>query len=158
MKTFKMGGVHPEENKISNDAAIEVMPVPAQMVVLMNQHLGAPATPIVQKGDKVKVGQLIGEAQAFMCANVHSPVSGTVLKVEPCKDAFGLAKPAVYINVEGDEWMETIDRTPDIKRECSLEPKQIVDKLKEMGIVGLGGATFPAHIKYSVPEGKKAEY
>lgn len=158
MKTFKMGGVHPEENKISNDAAIEVMPVPQQMVVLMNQHLGAPATPIVQKGDKVKVGQLIGEAQAFMCANVHSPVSGTVLKVEPCKDAFGLAKPAVYINVEGDEWMESIDRTPDIKRECTLEPKQIVDKLKEMGIVGLGGATFPAHIKYSIPEGKKAEY
>ncbi len=158
MKTFKMGGVHPEENKISNDAAIEVMPVPAQMVVLMNQHLGAPATPIVQKGDKVKVGQLIGEAQAFMCANVHSPVSGTVLKVEPCKDAFGLAKPAVYINVEGDEWMETIDRTPDIKRECTLEPKEIVAKLKEMGIVGLGGATFPAHIKYNVPEGKKAEY
>jgi electron transport complex protein RnfC len=153
-----MGGVHPEENKISNDAAIEVMPVPSQMVVLMNQHLGAPATPVVQKGDKVKVGQLIGEAQAFMCANVHSPVSGTVAKVEPCKDAFGLAKPAVYINVEGDEWMETIDRTPDIKRECTLEPKQIVDKLKEMGIVGLGGATFPAHIKYSIPDGKKAEY
>ena len=158
MKTFKMGGVHPEENKISNDAAIEVMPVPEQMVVLMNQHLGAPATPVVQKGDKVKVGQLIGEAQAFMCANVHSPVSGTVVKVEPCKDAFGLAKPAVYIKVEGDEWMETIDRTSDIKRECTLEPKEIVAKLKEMGIVGLGGATFPAHIKYSIPEGKKAEY
>ena len=158
MKTFKMGGVHPEENKISNDAAIEVMPVPAQMVVLMNQHLGAPATPVVQKGDKVKVGQLIGEAQAFMCANVHSPVSGTVAKVEPVKDAFGLLKPAVHITVEGDEWMETIDRTPDIKRECTLEPAAVVAKLKEMGIVGLGGATFPAHIKYSVPEGKKAEY
>lgn len=153
-----MGGVHPEENKISNDAAIEVMPVGKQMVVLMNQHFGAPATPVVQKGDKVKVGQLIGEAQAFMCANVHSPVSGTVLKVDTCKDAFGMAKPAVYINVEGDEWMETIDRTPDIKRECTLEPQLIVAKLKEMGIVGLGGATFPTHIKYSIPEGKKAEY
>ncbi|MBR2959266.1 MAG: electron transport complex subunit RsxC [Bacteroidales bacterium] len=158
MKTFRMGGVHPEENKISNDAAIEVMPVGKQMVVLMNQHLGAPATPVVQKGDKVKVGQLIGEAQTFMCANVHSPVSGTVLKVDTCKDAFGLAKPAVYINVEGDEWLETIDRTPDIKRECTLEPKEIVAKLKEMGVVGLGGATFPTHIKYSIPEGKKAEY
>ncbi len=158
MKTFKMGGVHPEENKISNDAAIEIMPVGKQMVVLMNQHLGAPATPVVQKGDKVKVGQLIGEAQAFMCANVHSPVSGTVLKIDTCKDAFGISKPAVYINVEGDEWMESIDRTPDIKRECTLEPKEIVAKLKEMGIVGLGGATFPAHIKYSIPEGKKAEY
>ena len=158
MKTFKMGGVHPEENKISNDAAIQAIPVGAQMVVLMNQHLGAPATPVVQKGDKVKVGQLIGEAQAFMCANVHSPVSGTVLKVEPVKDAFGLLKPAVHITVEGDEWLETIDRTPDIKRECTLEPAAVVAKLKEMGIVGLGGATFPAHIKYSVPEGKKAEY
>ncbi|MCR4659343.1 MAG: electron transport complex subunit RsxC [Bacteroidales bacterium] len=158
MKTFKMGGVHPEENKISREAIIEQMPLPAQVAVLMTQHLGAPATPVVAKGDKVKVGQLIGEAQAFMCANVHSPVSGTVAKVDVCKDAFGLAKPAVFINVEGDEWMESIDRTPDIKRECNLEPQAIVAKLKEMGIVGLGGATFPAHIKYNVPEGKKAEY
>lgn len=153
-----MGGVHPEENKISTTAIIEQMPLPQQVVVLMNQHLGAPATPIVAKGDKVKVGQLIGEAQTFMCANVHSPVSGTVVKVDVAKDMLGFSKPAVYINVEGDEWMESIDRTPDIKRECSLEPKEIVAKLKEMGIVGLGGATFPAHIKYSVPEGKKAEY
>lgn len=158
MKTFKMGGVHPEENKISTNAAIEQMPLPKQVAVLMNQHLGAPATPIVAKGDKVKVGQLIAEAQAFMCANIHSPVSGTVNKIDICKDMVGLPKTAIYIDVEGDEWMETIDRTPDIKRECSLEPKEIVAKLKEMGIVGLGGATFPAHIKYSVPEGKKAEY
>ena len=158
MKTFKMGGVHPEENKISTQAAIEGMPLPKQVVVLMNQHLGAPATPIVAKGDKVKVGQMIAEAQTFMCANIHSPVSGTVAKIEPCKDFVGLPKNAIYIDVEGDEWMETIDRTPDIKRECTLEPKEIVAKLKEMGIVGLGGATFPAHIKYSIPEGKKAEY
>lgn len=153
-----MGGVHPEENKISTNAVIEQMPLPSQVVVLMNQHLGAPATPIVAKGDKVKVGQLIAEAQAFMCANIHSPVSGTVNKIDTCKDIVGLPKTAIYIDVEGDEWMETIDRTPDIKRECNLEPKEIVAKLKEMGIVGLGGATFPAHIKYSVPEGKKAEY
>ena len=156
MKTFKMGGVHPEENKISTNAVIEQMPLPKQVAVLMNQHLGAPATPIVAKGDKVKVGQLIGEAQAFMCANIHSPVSGTVNKIDVCKDMTGLPKTAIYIDVEGDEWMETIDRTPDIKRENNLEPKEIVAKLKEMGIVGLGGATFPAHIKYSIPEGKKA--
>lgn len=158
MKTFKMGGVHPEENKISTNAVIEQMPLPKQVAVLMNQHLGAPATPIVAKGDKVKVGQLIAEAQTFMCANIHSPVSGTVNKIDVCKDMVGLSKNAIYIDVEGDEWMETIDRTPDIKRECSLEPKEIIAKLKEMGIVGLGGATFPAHIKYNVPESKKAEY
>ena len=158
MKTFKMGGVHPEENKISTNAVIEQMPLPTQVAILMNQHLGAPATPIVAKGDKVKVGQLIAEAQAFMCANIHSSVSGTVNKIDVCKDMTGLPKTAIYIDVEGDEWLESIDRTPDVKRECTLEPKEIVAKLKEMGIVGLGGATFPAHIKYSVPEGKKAEY
>lgn len=158
MKTFAMGGVHPEENKISASAVIEPFPLPKQVVVLMNQHLGAPATPCVAKGDKVKVGQLIGRAEAFMCANIHSPVSGTVVRVEPCKDAFGMIKPAIYINVEGDEWDESIDRTPDINHECNLDAKQIVDKLKEMGIVGLGGATFPAHIKYAIPEGKKADY
>ena len=153
-----MGGVHPEENKISTQAVIEDMPLPKQMIVLMNQHLGAPATPIVAKGDKVKVGQLIGRAEVPMCANVHSPVSGTVLKIDICKDPFGVAKPAVYINVEGDEWEESIDRSADIKRTCDLTPAEVVAKLKEMGIVGLGGATFPAHIKYSIPQGKKAEY
>ena len=158
MKTFKMGGVHPEENKISTNAVIEQMPLPTQVAILMNQHLGAPATPIVAKGDKVKVGQLIAEAQAFMCANIHSSVSGTVNKIDVCKDMTGLPKTAIYIDVEGDKWLESIDRTPDVKRECNLEPKEIVAKLKEMGIVGLGGATFPAHIKYSIPEGKKAEY
>jgi len=158
MKTFRMGGVHPEENKISTHAVIEQMPLPKQVAVLTSQHLGAPATPVVAKGDKVKVGQLIAEAQAFMCANVHSPVSGTVNKIDICKDAFGLTKTAIYIDVEGDEWVEGVDLTPDIKRECTLEPKEIVAKLKAMGIVGLGGATFPAHIKYSIPEGKKAEY
>lgn len=158
MKTFAMGGVHPEENKISTEAVIEQMPLPQQVVVLMNQHLGAPATPIVEKGDKVKVGQLIAEARTFMCANIHSPVSGTVTKIDTCKDMTGLAKQAVYIQVEGDEWMDTIDRTPEIRRECTLAPNEIVAKLKEMGMVGLGGATFPTHIKYSVPEEKKAEY
>src|SRR5574344_796213 len=131
MKTFSMGGVHPNDNKISTNAAIEEFPMPSKVVVMMNQHLGAPATPCVAKGDKVKVGQLIGKAEAFMCANVHSPVSGTVSKIDMCKDMFGIAKPAIYIDVEGDEWEESIDRSADIKRECNLEPKQIVDKLKE---------------------------
>ena len=154
-----MGGVHPEENKISTNAVIEEFPLPKTAVILMTQHLGAPATPCVAKGDTVKVGQLIGKAEAFMCANVHSPFSGTVAKIDICKDAFGLAKPAVYINVdENDVWEESIDRTPDIVRQCDLDPKQIVDKLKEMGIVGLGGATFPTHIKYNIAPDKKAEY
>ena len=158
MKTFQLGGVHPEENKLSTQASIEVFPLPKQVTVFLNQHLGAPATPIVEKGTAVKTGQLIAKAEAFVCANIHSPVSGVVSKIETVKDMFGYAKPAIVIDVEGDEWVDTVDLTPTIKREITLCKTEIVDKLKEMGIVGLGGATFPTHIKYMIPEGKKAEY
>ena len=154
-----MGGVHPEENKISTDAKIEVFPLPKQAVVFLNQHLGAPATPVVAKGDAVKTGQLIAKAEAFVCANIHSPVTGTVNKIDTMKDIFGYNKTAIVIDVaETEEWAETVDTTPDIKREITLSQKEIIDKMKEMGIVGLGGATFPTHIKYMIPEGKKAEY
>ena len=158
MKTFQMGGVHPEENKLSTQASIEVFPLPKQVTVFLNQHLGAPATPIVEKGMAVKTGQLIAKAEAFVCANIHSPVSGVVNKIDIVKDIFGYAKPAIIIDVEGDEWVDTVDLTPTIKNEITLSKTEIVDKLKEMGIVGLGGATFPTHIKYMIPEGKKAEY
>ena len=154
-----MGGVHPEENKISTNAKIEVFPLPKQAVVFLNQHLGAPATPVVAKGDAVKTGQLIAKAEAFVCANIHSPVTGTVNKIDTMKDIFGFNKTAIVIDVaETEEWVETVDTTPDIKRDITLSQKEIVDKIKEMGIVGLGGATFPTHIKYMIPEGKKAEY
>ncbi|MBQ6725172.1 MAG: electron transport complex subunit RsxC [Bacteroidales bacterium] len=159
MRTFRLGGVHPEENKISTNAKIEVFPLPKQAVVFLNQHLGAPATPVVAKGDAVKTGQLIAKAEAFVCANIHSPVTGTVNKIDTMKDIFGFNKTAIVIDVaETEEWVETVDTTPDIKRDITLSQKEIVDKIKEMGIVGLGGATFPTHIKYMIPEGKKAEY
>lgn len=158
MKTFKLGGIHPKPQKFAAHAPLEMFPLPKKGVVLLTQHIGTPAAPVVAKGDKVKVGQLLGRAEAFMCANVHSPYSGTVTEVGWAKDAGGIPRTAVYIDVEGDEWLETIDRTPEVKRECELEAPEIVAKLKEMGVVGLGGATFPTHIKYSIPEGKHADY
>ncbi|MBR3938516.1 MAG: electron transport complex subunit RsxC [Bacteroidales bacterium] len=158
MKTFPLGGIHPEENKLSTAATIEVFPLPKQVTVFLNQHLGAPATPIVEKGEKVKTGQLIAKAEAFVCANIHSPVSGTVNKIDSVKDMFGIYKNAIIIDVEGDEWVDTVDLTPNIVKDIKLSKSEIVDKIKEMGIVGLGGATFPTHIKYMIPEGKKAEY
>ena len=135
MKTFQLGGVHPEENKLSTQASIEVFPLPKQVTVFLNQHLGAPATPIVEKGTAVKTGQLIAKAEAFVCANIHSPVSGVVNKIDTVKDMFGYAKPAIVIDVEGDEWVDTVDLTSDIKREITLSKTEIVDKLKEMGII-----------------------
>ena len=158
MATFRKGGVHPEENKLARDSKIEVMPLTKKAVVFVSQHLGAPATCVVQKGDKVKVGTLLSKAEAFICANVHSPYSGTVTKVDVATDFNGFKKPAVYIDVEGDEWEDGIDTSNDIIRDIKLSSKEIIDRMKDRGIVGLGGAAFPTNVKYMIPEGKKAEF
>ena len=158
MKTFKLGGVHPPENKLSAQAAIETIALPKQAIVPIGQHLGAPATAIVKKGDEVKVGQLIAKASGFISANIHSPVSGKVFKIDNVYDSSGYRKPSIIINVDGDEWVDTIDRSPDIDANIKLSPKEITDKLNEMGIVGLGGATFPSFVKLLVPEGKKVDF
>lgn len=157
LKTFRMGGVHPLEGKLTAGKAIEQMPVPSEVVMLVSQHLGAPAECVVQKGDQVKVGQLLAKATGFVCANMHSSVSGSVTKVDKILDASGYPKPAIFISVEGDEWVDEIDRTPTVVRECNLEPKEIIDRIAAAGVVGMGGATFPTHVKLSVPPGRKAE-
>ena len=157
LKTFKLGGVHPAENKLSKDSPIEVLSVPKRVAVPVGQHLGAPAVPLVKKGDTVKVGQLIAKSGGFISANVHSPVSGKVFKLDNVIDASGYRRQAVIIDVEGDEWEDSIDRSTDIKKEIVLDQKSIINRLNEMGIVGLGGATFPSHVKLMVPDGKKAE-
>ncbi len=157
LKTFKLGGVHPAENKISASAGIEVLPVPKVASIPIAQHLGAPARPLVDKGDVVKVGQQIAKGEAFISANIHSSVSGKVMKIDDVIDTSGYRRKAVVIQVEGDDWVETIDRSTEIKKEITLTQKEIIQKINEMGIVGLGGATFPSHVKLMVPEGKKAE-
>lgn len=157
LKTFSIGGIHPEENKLSAASPIQALPVPAEVKIPLAQHIGAPAQPCVEVGAKVKVGQLIAKAGGFVSANVHSSVSGTVKKIEEFVDANGMKKMAIVITVEGDEWEETIDRSADIVREIKLEPKEIIAKVSEMGLVGMGGATFPTHVKLAVPEGQKCE-
>ncbi len=157
MKTFKIGGVHPAENKLSADQSIKVMEVPKQAFIPLNQNMGAPAKSLINKGDEVKVGQLIGRGEAFISSNVHSSVSGKVLKIDNVIDASGYKKPTVVVNVEGDIWEDSIDRSKQVKKEITLTQKEIIEKIKEMGIVGLGGATFPSHVKLMVPDGKKAD-
>ncbi len=158
LKTFKIGGVHPCDNKLSRGASIEILPLPAKVVIPAAQHIGAPATITVQKGDRVKVGDIIATASGFVSANVHASVSGVVQAVDMQKDAMGIARQSVTIAVEGDEWNETIDRSNDLITECNLSPKEIIDKIAAAGIVGMGGATFPTQVKLSVPPGKKAEF
>ena len=159
IKTFPRGGVHPEGNKLSAYQPIQDFPMPKQIIVPLGQCLGAPAECIVKKGDRVLTGQLIGTAKGFISANVHSPATGTVAKVDVVMDHTGYYKPAVFIDVEEkDEWAEGILVTDELLTDIKLDAKQIIDKVKECGIVGMGGATFPTHVKLMVPDGKKAEY
>ncbi len=160
LKTFSMGGVHPEENKITADKATVVAALPKQAIFPLGQHIGAPAKPVVSRGDKVKVGTLIAEAGGFVSAPIHSSVSGTVVKVDSAIDATGYRHPAIYINVEGDEWEESIDRSDKLETLAAhpeLTPEEIVSRIKEAGVTGMGGAGFPTFIKLCPPPGAKAE-
>jgi electron transport complex protein RnfC len=157
LKRFKKGGIHPPENKLSAKAAIEVLPPPAQVVVPLSQHIGAPAVAEVAVGDKVVVGQLLAKAGGFVSASVHSPVSGVVTALDAVAGGTGVKGAAVTIRVEGDEWLPTIDRSPALVTENTLNAKEIVDKVAAAGIVGMGGATFPTQVKLSPPPGKQAE-
>lgn len=157
LKTFRIGGIHPPENKLSAGKKITPVALPAQVIIPLSQHIGAPAAPVVKKGDPVKVGTLLGKANGFVSANIHSPVSGKVNKLDNALDTSGYRRMAIYIDVEGDEWEETIDRSETIVKETTLTAEGIIGKITDAGIVGLGGATFPTQVKLTPPPGNKAE-
>jgi electron transport complex protein RnfC len=152
MNTFKIGGVHPEPNKLTADRKIETLGLPKQAVFPLSQHIGAPAVPCVQKGDTVMVGTRIAEPGGFMSASIHSSVSGKVAKIDTIVDASGLRKPAIFIDVEGDEWDPSIDRSDKLVLQCNLSREEIIEKIKNAGVVGMGGACFPTHVKLSPPK------
>ena len=158
MITFKKGGIHPEENKFAANSPIETFPVPEQAVIFLGQHLGVPAVPKVSKGDTVKTGQLIAQGESFISANIHAPISGKVAKIEMIPDISGLKKEAIVIDREGDVWDESIDLSTELKREITLTKEEIINRIKNCGVVGLGGACFPTHVKYMTPPDKKVDY
>lgn len=141
------GGVHPSEHKeFSEHLALQRFPEPKTVVIQMSQHLGAPANPIVQVGDKVKVGQKIGEAAGFISAPVHSSVSGTVVAIEPRMHATrGCEMTAVVIESDGKN--ELHESVKPHKSYEELTPDEIIEIIKEAGIVGMGGAGFPTCVK-----------
>ena len=160
LSTFKIGGIHPEENKLTAEVATQVAPLPTQAVFPLSQHIGAPAKPVVGKGDRVKVGTLLAEAGGFVSAPIYSSVSGTVVKIDTIVDATGYRKPAIFIKVEGDEWEEGIDRSDQLETldaHPELTPEEIVERVKQAGITGMGGAGFPTHVKLCPPPTAKAE-
>lgn len=157
MKTFPVGGVHPPENKLTAGSPIQYLPLPSTVAIPVSQHIGAPANVIINKGDSVKTGQVIAESKGFISANIHSSVSGKVNKIDTVIDSSGFKQNAVFIDVEGDEWVSTIDRSSEIITEIKITSEEIVKKCLDSGIVGLGGATFPSHVKLSLPAGKKCD-
>jgi electron transport complex protein RnfC len=158
LKTFKIGGVHPDDEKISAGVAITPLPLPKVVTIPVTQHIGAPAKIIVQRGDMVKTGQIIATHEGFVSSNIHASASGRIGVIEEVMDSSGFKHTAISIRVKGDDWYENIDLSETLLEEIKLNPKEIVARIMEAGVVGMGGAAFPSHVKLSVPEGKHVDY
>lgn len=157
-KTFPIGGVHPSDSKISRDKAIVALPIPPTVWISMCQHIGAPAVPVVEVGQKVRTGQVIAEPGGFVSAYIHSSVTGTVKSIGPRADISGKMVPHIEIETMADEWVEEVDLSNKISFHMPENPSEIIEAVKAAGIVGLGGATFPTHVKLTPPPGKVAEF
>lgn len=158
LKTFKIGGVHPDDQKLSAGVAITTLPLPKVVTIPIAQHIGAPARIVVQRGDTVKTGQIIATHEGFVSSNIHASASGRIGVIEEVMDSSGFKHTAISIRVKGDDWEESIDRSDALVEEIKLNPKEIVNRVMEAGVVGMGGAAFPSHVKLSVPEGKHVDY
>ncbi|WP_295731470.1 electron transport complex subunit RsxC [uncultured Muribaculum sp.] len=163
MRTFHIGGVHPPENKITASARIIDVELPREVTLTYGQHIGAPAKCELNKGDHVDRGDIIAVASGFVSANVHTPISGTVVKIDKIKAPNGMPCDAVTIAATDDDHEKDLaaiaDRKP-LRTEpeiASLDAKKIIEIIDHTGIVGLGGATFPTKVKLSPPPGMKAD-
>ena len=154
ISTFKKGGVHPADKKeLAKNASIEVLPLPSELIVSMSQHLGAPALCLKKKGDVVEKGEKIGEASSFISADVHSPVSGTVTDVRKVRLASGVVADALVIKpneVQPEMFQKRYNWQNDTKED-------LLALVKNMGIVGMGGATFPTNVKLNIPTAKSVD-
>ena len=157
LKTFAMGGIHPDKHKITTDSPIIDAGLPEFVYIPVRQHIGAPAKIMVQKGDKVKVGTLLADADGIVSADIHSSVSGEVVKIDLQEGEFGYSEQMITIKVEGDDFEPSIDTSPDIIKEIPYTAEEIVAKIRSAGIVGMGGAGYPTPIKTTVPDNKKVD-
>ena len=157
LKTFPKGGIHPEENKITSSKAIKRMPAPKVVYVPIAQHIGIPSEIIVDRKDKVEIGQVIAKSGGFVSSNIHSPVAGTITKLDMIVDSSGYKKQCIVIRT--DQKNESNFEAPDfpLKKEISMNQKNILQHITDCGIVGLGGATFPSHVKLDLKNDNKVD-
>ena len=156
--TVFKGGVHPDYHKeITATMAVAVMKVHEKVVIPLQQHIGAPCEPLesIEVGTQVRLGQKIAESSGFVSAPIHASVSGTVTAIGPYNHPLGRPVQAITIESDGeDKWDDGIKPAGDLD---NLSPEEIRAIVREAGIVGLGGATFPAHVKLSPPPDKKID-
>jgi electron transport complex protein RnfC len=153
--SFPKGGVHPPEKKaLSEEFPIKNAAIPSILRVPLSQHIGGPAECLVSKGDEVKEGMLIGKASGFISAQVHSPVPGAVSSIEDIYLPNGLRSQAVTIEMQGE--FDQLGKKQEKHDWRDMAPSELIDIIKDKGIVGMGGATFPTHVKFSIPREKKA--
>lgn len=155
IKTFPLGGIHPNKYKLTADSPIIDAGLPEYVYIPIKQHIGAPAKITVQKGDKVKVGTLLADSDGIISADIHSSVSGEVTSLEPIEGEFGYYEDCITIKVEGDEFEKEIDLSSELITEIP-EADIIAQRVRESGIVGMGGAGFPTPVKTTVPPNRKA--
>ncbi len=158
IKTFKFGGIHPKAEKLTAGIAIQVLPLPKKVILPVVQHIGAPASLIVEKGDVVKTGAVIARIVGSISSNIHASVSGRVTLIEETLDASGYKTKSIEITTEGDVWEDSI--TSQRSSPPSFEnysPEEILQRIREAGVVGMGGAAFPTHVKLEIPSKKNID-
>ena len=157
LKTFPKGGIHPPENKLTSSKPIKRMPVPKVVYVPISQHIGIPAEIVVDRKDKVHIGQVIAKSGGFVSSNIHSPVAGTVTKLDMIVDTRGYKQQCIVIRTDEKDESNFEENELPLLQKISLEPREILSRISDYGIVGLGGATFPSHVKLQVKEDKKLD-
>ncbi len=154
--TFKQG-IHPDYHKeLTRDKPLKKAERPERVVIPLQQHIGAPNKPLVKKGDRVKMGQKIGDSDSFVSAPVHASVSGVVEEIKKVKTPVG--STALAIIIKADEEDEYADNVKSPGKLEDLSPEKLRKIIREAGMVGMGGAMFPTHVKLSVPDDKKVDY
>ena len=157
MKTFRKGGIHPHENKLTANNPILELPVPEELVIPTSQNIGATSKPCVKAGDWVGRGEMIAEAGGFVGAPIHSPVNGIIKKIEKVRNPQGFWQEAIILTPDPQDPLK--HNFPNRSQEDidKLSSVEIIDLVGKAGIVGLGGAAFPTRVKLSVPSGKKID-
>lgn len=152
LKTFPYGGVHPAENKLTSSEEIRRLPTPDVVYVPVSQHIGVPSDIVVTIKDKVEIGQVIAKSGGYVSSNIHAPVAGIVTKLDKIVDSKGYKNQCVVIKTDQDNKSNYDELRYPLKKEIDMSPADILNRITEYGIVGLGGATFPTHVKLNVHE------